>query len=153
MAKTVSIDLSKFEYREEDKLSEVQVRYSGTDLVVTGLPDDHVLDFVARSLSTFSFFPKLSCFYLVHVPEGSCRVSTEIIDTNPKWFRLYIGLENALVEAKVERVHRLKDGQATFIDYNLNGQRGKLYFPSPKMYDHLPEDMFASKTTKLERLV
>ncbi|AJF60888.1 TPA: hypothetical protein HA239_03390 [Candidatus Woesearchaeota archaeon] len=133
MPQTVTIPLPG----KQPEKSEVQAEIRDGQVYITGLPDGHTLEYVARDVETKS---KL---YVVHRPE----------EFSLDAFRLHIGAEAELVEAQVQKVRRYFDGGTTLIDYILAGNQGELYFPSPAYKDKKPRDRYQGKTIELEKLI
>jgi hypothetical protein len=101
---TIKIDLPGHSNIKYDK-SDVQVKLTYDKVLVTGVPKLHVLEYVARDAITSSKF------YVVHRPEEHATHDS---------YRLHIGVEGKLVEAKVETTMRfVGDGGTIFLNYSI----------------------------------
>lgn len=137
MVQTIKINLSgKKDEKLEGELSKIQVGIREEELSVTGIPDKDTIEYLARSPD--------SRFFVVHRPKKNW---------NYDYFRLHIGLESQLREAKVINVKRMRDGGTTYITYKLNEIDGSLYFPTPFKKEARPTDTYNGKTVTLEKLI
>jgi len=137
MAQAIKISLSGNEPVSESRKSDIQAEIRDNELYVTGVPDGHTLEYVARDTETKS---KL---FVVHRAE-------ERRGYDP--FRLYVGAEAQLVEAQIQRVVRYRDGGTIDIDYILAGNHGRLHFPAPVDWEGKPTDTYQGKTVELEKM-
>lgn len=96
---TITIDLSGKEKQIKPTKSHVQAEIADEKLTVTGLPNKHVLEYVARAYQD-------KILYVIHRPEKDWSYDS---------FELHIGPEKSLYEAKITRVDRLRDGGTTNI--------------------------------------
>ncbi len=140
MAKTIEITPSRDDQNEGQK-SEVQLEIKDGRMFVNGLPDADKLEYVAVARNQDT---RDSTYFVVHRPEK---------DWNYNSFRLHIGKENELREAKVDHVERYRDGGTTNIDYQMNGKDGRLHFPTPFEESAKPTDTYAGKVVTLENLL
>ncbi len=138
MTQTIKINLGGDLLESKSKKSDIQVEIKRNELYVTGLPDGHSLEYVARDTAT------KSTFYVVHRPEK---------DWDYNSFRLHIGAERELREAEVLSVRRARDGGTTDIDYVLMDEIGYLHFPTPFNKEARPMNRYLNKTTSLEKLI
>ncbi len=138
MTQTIKINLSGNKPEGESKKSDIQAEIKNNELYVTGVPDGHTLEYVARDAETKS---KL---FVVHRPKK---------DWDYDSFRLHVGAEAQLVEAQVQHVERYRDGGTTNIGYVLAGDQGRLHFPTPFDKEAKPTDTYKGKTVELEKLV
>ena len=114
------------------KLSPVQLKLDGNNIVITGIPKDHTLEYLAKS--------QHDLYYVVHRPTK---------DWDYDDFRLHIGEQTALVEAKVKNPIRLRDGGTTNIQYILYGQSGEFCAPTHPDQEAFITDTYNGSTLTL----
>jgi hypothetical protein len=70
--------------------------------------------------------------YLAHLPDGRMLlVIRPSVDASYEDFRVFVGTADQMVERRVTRVERARDGGSTWIDFALDGGQATAFFPSP----------------------
>jgi hypothetical protein len=138
MPKTMIISIKNKEIKEIFQNPGIQAKVERDNVYITGIPDDNIAVYLARDAKTKSML------YLVHHPK-------EIKDYS--CFRLHIGKQEELIEARVLNVERLRDGGTTDIEYILNGKRGRLHFPAPNNKKEKSIDIYDFEAIELENLI
>lgn len=142
MAKNITIDLRN-KGSQERPLSKVQISLSssGQKATVSGLPDNDVLAYVARSPAA-SLGSQWDVFYIVHKPENGSNAD----------LKLLVGFEEELRETQIDNVGTLRDRGTTIICFTTDGMPKKLSFPysAEHGYSTLERD---GRIFDLERLV
>ncbi len=152
MTQTIKIDLSKKETKSTHynaaPLSDIQARMENNFLIITGVPKGDVIKYVARN--------SYSELYVVHESKHK---------SNRYSYRLHVGLENNLVEAKVTEVCNISHvtkrcrngafltGGTMHVDYLLKGISGEFQFPESSRSNEKAVDYYNERILELEKLL
>lgn len=131
---TITVYLNKQDIEKNLPPSDVKLEVSKDKIKIIDIPRHHSLELLARSDS--------GKYYVMHGFND---------DTDRASYRLHIGPEKKLSEAKILRIENLIDGKTTTIDYVLGNLSGKILIPSPiKQQTLWPSDNYNGQTSKME---